>query len=77
MTAEDFFDPKETSPHAPEDYNRMDWLYEEMDANYQERAGDTDRAGEELNEQADEEDANWDSLWFPFKNKMVSLGIKK
>ncbi|KAA1101180.1 hypothetical protein PGT21_010059 [Puccinia graminis f. sp. tritici] len=72
MTAEDFFDPRETGPHAPDDYNRMDWLYEEMDADYQEQAGGTDRADEDPNEKEDVDEVNWDSLWFPFKNKMVS-----
>jgi hypothetical protein len=70
MTADDFFDPTEESAGVAEEYDRMDWLYEEMDADYADRMDGAEEQ-EDLEEDNQADDTNKDE-WYPFKNKMVS-----
>ncbi|KAA1114228.1 hypothetical protein PGT21_001124 [Puccinia graminis f. sp. tritici] len=65
MNPNDFFDPTEArGADGLNAYDRMDWLFEEMDAEQMAEA------------EGDEEDAEPDQPqedeWYPFKNKMAS-----
>ncbi|KAA1064646.1 hypothetical protein PGT21_010623 [Puccinia graminis f. sp. tritici] len=65
MNPDDFFDPTEArGADGLNAYDRMDWLFEEMDAEQMAEA------------EGDKEDADADQPqedeWYPFKNKMVS-----
>jgi hypothetical protein len=68
MNSEDFFDLTEERAGVPEEYDRMDWLYDEMDAECM------DGLGEHPNDEDEDNESNStnDNEWYPFKNKMVS-----
>ncbi|EHS63419.1 uncharacterized protein PGTG_21552 [Puccinia graminis f. sp. tritici CRL 75-36-700-3] len=70
MTSEDFFDLTEERAGVPEEYDRMDWLYDEMDAECM------DGPGEHPNDDDEDDEANStnDNEWYPFKNKMELVG---
>ncbi|KAA1082642.1 hypothetical protein PGT21_009146 [Puccinia graminis f. sp. tritici] len=64
MSSNDFFDAIEQPVGGPEDYDRMDWLYDEMDA--EQMDGVDEDPLEDVEENPTEEQE-----WYPFKNKMV------